>query len=195
MSHTRNDIQANNRTDEIVRGLRRGDTMAQRQFLQLYAPAVFALIACLTPNSLDAEELTQDSLLRAIVHIDSYDPALASLSTWISRIAYRTALNNLRNHPRPILSLDNNPDISLQADEKTVQDFLQNSDDSMTELLRQAIDYLPPDEQTLLNLFYFDNLPLKDIAFIMEAPPGTLATRLHRIRKKLYSLILTLQQQ
>ena len=195
MSHTRNDIQANNRTDEIVRGLRRGDTMAQRQFLQLYAPAVFALIARLTPNSLDAEELTQDSLLRAIVHIDSYDPALASLSTWISRIAYRTALNNLRNHPRPILSLDNNPDISLQADEKTVQDFLQNSDDSMTELLRQAIDYLPPDEQTLLNLFYFDDLPLKDIAFIMEAPPGTLATRLHRIRKKLYSLILTLQQQ
>lgn len=195
MSHTRNDIQANNRTDEIVRGLRRGDTMAQRQFLQLYAPAVFALIARLTPNSLDAEELTQDSLLRAIVHIDSYDPALASLSTWISRIAYRTALNNLRNHPRPTLSLDNNPDISLQADEKTVQDFLQNSDDSMTELLRQAIDYLPPDEQTLLNLFYFDDLPLKDIAFIMEAPPGTLATRLHRIRKKLYSLILTLQQQ
>jgi RNA polymerase sigma-70 factor (ECF subfamily) len=169
--------------------------MAQRQFLQLYAPAVFALIARLTPNSLDAEELTQDSLLRAIVHIDSYDPALASLSTWINRIAYRTALNNLRNHPRPILSLDNNPDISLQADEKTVQDFLQNSDDSMTELLRQAIDYLPPDEQTLLNLFYFDDLPLKDIAFIMEAPPGTLATRLHRIRKKLYSLILTLQQQ
>ena len=76
-----------------------------------------------------------------------------------------------------------------------MQDFLQNSDDSMTELLRQAIDYLPPDEQTLLNLFYFDDLPLKDIAFIMEAPPGTLATRLHRIRKKLYSLILTLQQQ
>ncbi|MBQ8936773.1 MAG: RNA polymerase subunit sigma-70, partial [Bacteroidaceae bacterium] len=53
----------------------------------------------------------------------------------------------------------------------------------------QALDHLPPDEQTLVNLFYYDDLPLRDIAYIVEAPPGTIATRLHRIRQKLYHLI------
>ena len=69
------------------------------------------------------------------------------------------------------------------------------ADDSRTELLQQALDQLAPDEQTLINLFYYDDLPLKEIGYIIDAPPGTIATRLHRIRRKLYYLILKLQQQ
>ena len=48
-----------------------------------------------------------------------------------------------------------------------------------------AIDRLPADEQLLLHLYYYDDRPLRDIAYIMDAEPGLLATRLHRIRKKL----------
>ena len=56
-------------------------------------------------------------------------------------------------------------------------------------LMEEAIDELPPDEGMLLHLYYYEDRPLREIAYIMDAEPNTLATRLHRIRKKLLQMI------
>ena len=195
MAHSYGSGSADQHTHQLISGLRQGNAVAQKQFLQLYAPAVFKLIVRMTRNALDAEELTQDALLSAMTHIHDYQPAQAALQTWLNRIAYRKTLNHLRSHSANIVSIDDYPSIGTQADEEAINDYFQKADDSRTELLRQALDHLPPDEQTLVNLFYYDDLPLKEIAFITEAPPGTIATRLHRIRKRLYHIILKLQRQ
>ena len=55
--------------------------------------------------------------------------------------------------------------------------------------MEEAIDDLPPDERMLLHLYYYENRPLRDIAYIMDAEPNALAQRLHRIRKKLLRMI------
>lgn len=62
-------------------------------------------------------------------------------------------------------------------------------DDTRISQLREAQKQLTPDEQTLINLFYYDGKPLRDIAYILGIEPGNVATRLHRIRKKLYLII------
>lgn len=195
MAHSYGISGTDQHTQQLLSGLRQGNAAAQRQFLKLYAPAVFKLIVRMTHNTLDAEELTQDALLSAITHINDYQPAQAALQTWLNRIAYRTALNHLRGHSAEIVSFDQYPALGAQADEEAINSYFQKADSTLTELLRQALDHLPTDEQTLVNLFYYDDLTLKEIAFIMEAPPGALATRLHRIRKRLYNIILRLQQQ
>lgn len=195
LAHSYGSTSADQHIQQLLSGLRQGNAEAQKQLMQLYAPAVFKLIVRMTHNALDAEELTQDAMLSTITHIQDYQPTQSALQTWINRIAYRKALNHLRGHSADIVSLDEYPSIGIQADEKTINSFFQKADDSMTELLRQALNHLPPDEQTLVNLFYYDELPLKEIAFITEAPPGTIATRLHRIRKRLYNIILKLQRQ
>lgn len=179
----------------LAEGLVRGETAAQEEFLRQYAPPIFQLIVRMTGQELDAEELTQDTLLGAMHHIGTYDATRASLQTWISRIAYRLTLNHLRRQAAPTVGLDDVPKTMSRADEQAMQRAFEEADDGMTELLRQAIERLPPDEQTLVTLFYYDDLPLKQIAYIVEAPPGTLATRLHRIRRKLYHIIRKLQQQ
>ena len=56
-------------------------------------------------------------------------------------------------------------------------------------LMEEAIDDLSPDEQMLLHLYYYEDRPLREIAYIMDAEPNALATRLHRIRKKLLQMI------
>ena len=61
-------------------------------------------------------------------------------------------------------------------------------------MLETAIDTLPPDEQMLLHLYYYDDRSLQDIAYIMDAEPGLLATRLFRIRKKLLLMMKEKEQ-
>ena len=81
------------------------------------------------------------------------------------------------------LSIDDQPQLT---DTEVDEAF---DDESRVEELRRAITLLKPDEQTLITLFYYDNRPLGDIAYILDAEPNTLATRLHRIRRKLYLLM------
>ena len=58
---------------EIVEAVRRGRHEGQTAMVGRYAQRVFAMIARQVPDTLDAEELTQDTFLRAFDHIDSYD--------------------------------------------------------------------------------------------------------------------------
>jgi RNA polymerase sigma-70 factor (ECF subfamily) len=53
-------------------------------------------------------------------------------------------------------------------------------------LLEQVMDSLPDDEQMLLTLYYFEDHPLTEIAYIIGVDAKVLANRLYRIRKKLY---------
>lgn len=184
-----NYMSSTNATEQLIEGLCRNSRVAQERFLRQEAPVVFRFIVRLTQNEQDAEELTQDTLLRAMRNIGKYDARLASLDTWLCRIAYRLTLNHLRSRRRVELSYDEHLELINDADEDALRQALSDTRQTVVELIREAIDALPSDEQTLVTLFYYDDLPLKEIAFIMEAPPGTLATRLHRIRKKLYNYI------
>jgi len=72
---------------------------------------------------LDAQELTQDTFMRAFSHIDSYDPQRASLSTWLCRIAYRLTLDFLKRRRPQIVSLEDNTVVSEEEIEaSSIQD-------------------------------------------------------------------------
>jgi RNA polymerase sigma-70 factor (ECF subfamily) len=169
--------------------------MAQEQFLRQFAPSVFRFIVRMTRQEQEAEELTQDTLLRAMQQIGRFDATQSTLHTWVCHIAYRLTLNHLRNRGISFLSIEERADVLTAADEAAMSQAFAEANATRTELLQQALEHLAPDEQTLLNLFYFEDLPLQEIGYIIEAPPGTIATRLYRIRKKLYHFILKLQQQ
>ena len=87
---------------EIVEAVRRGRREGQTEMVSRYAERIFAMIARQVPDMMDAQELTQDTFLRAFSHIDSYDPRKASLSTWLCRIAYRLTLDFLKRR-RPVV--------------------------------------------------------------------------------------------
>jgi len=151
-------------------------------FLERYGGEVFAIVSRLVPNREDAEELTQDAFVRAYSRLDSFI-GRSSFSTWVCRIAYTVAVSWLRKKRIKYLSIDDHP----HASDAEVDEVLD--DESRLDELRHAISLLRPDEQMLLELYYFESRPLADIAYILDVEPGTIATRLHRIRRKLYSLM------
>lgn len=151
-------------------------------FLERYSHEVFAIVVRLVPQQEDAEELVQDAFVRAFNHLETFG-GHSSFSTWICRIAYNTAVSWLRKRRVRYLSIDERQQLTDVEVDGTLDD------ESHTEELRRAIALLKPDEQTLITLYYYDNRPLADIAYILDVEPTTLATRLHRIRRKLYLLM------
>ena len=151
-------------------------------FLERYSQEAFAIVVRLVPQQEDAEELVQDAFVRAFNRLETFE-GRSSFSTWICRIAYTTAVSWLRKRRMKYLGIDDRPQLS---DTEVDEAF---DDESRIEELTRAITLLKPDEQTLISLYYYDNRPLGDIAYILDAEPNTLATRLHRIRRKLYLLM------
>ncbi|WP_044110790.1 RNA polymerase sigma factor [Xylanibacter brevis] len=151
-------------------------------FLTRYGQEVFRLVARLVPQQQDAEELVQDAFVRAFNRLDTYTGE-AQFQTWLCRIAYNLAVSWLRKQKMKYISIDERPDIS-DADIDRLLD-----DNSRVEQLRDACAQLTPDEQTLVNLYYYDEKPIRDIAYILGLEQGNIATRLFRIRKKLYLII------
>ncbi len=151
-------------------------------FLERYGNEVFSLVVRLVPQQEDAEELVQDAFVHAFNHLDTF-VGHSSFSTWLCRIAYNTAVSWLRKRRIKFLSFEELP----HPTDAEVDEALD--DETRIDELRSAIAGLKPDEQTLISLYYYDNRPLADIAFILSIETGTIATRLHRIRRKLYAIM------
>jgi RNA polymerase sigma-70 factor (ECF subfamily) len=91
---------------DIVEAVRRGRREGQTEMVGRYAQRIFAMVVRQVPDVMDAQELTQDTFMRAFDHIDSYDPQRASLSTWLCRIAYRLTLDFLKRRRPLIVSME-----------------------------------------------------------------------------------------
>ncbi|MBO7069112.1 MAG: sigma-70 family RNA polymerase sigma factor [Bacteroidaceae bacterium] len=151
-------------------------------FLERYGSEAFAIVSRLVPQQEDAEELTQDAFVRAFNRLETFS-GHSSFATWICRIAYTTTVSWLRKQRMQYVSIEDQPQLSDTEVDNTLEDESRISD------LRRAITQLKPKEQTLINLFYYDERSLADIAYILDVEAGIIATRLHRIRRKLYLLM------
>ena len=177
----------------LIRRILDGQTELFRHLAGRYANQVLRMVARLIPSSEEAEEATQDTLVEAFRSLSRYDARQASFQTWLMRIAYHTALKHYRQHHKsvPIIEveqrwLDTVPDDETDA-------LLDDTTANRLMLMERAIDMLKPDDQMLLNLYYFDNRPIREIACITEHEESYLHSRLQWIRKKLAIIVKTLE--
>ena len=171
---------------QIVEAVKSGRREGQDLMFGRYAQEVFAMIIRQVSNEQDAEELTQDTFIRAFNHIGSYDPERASLATWLCRIAYRLILDFLKRRRPFVVSMEDSEVWQTDISDEQLEAELSTGNEERIQKLELLIDDLPPDERMLLMLHYFENRSLDECSFIMDATPHALANRLFRIRKKLY---------
>lgn len=171
---------------ELVEAVRMGLREGQTEMVCRYAERVFAMVVRQVTDVMDAQELTQDTFLRAFSRIDSYDPQKASLSTWLCRIAYRLTLDFLKRRSPAIVSMEESSVWQTDISDELLEAELSTGTEERIGLLEQVMDSLSDDEQMLLTLYYFEDHPLTEIAYITGVDAKVLANRLYRIRKKLY---------
>lgn len=174
--------------DQItVQRILNGEAREFTLLVNRYGPALMVFVGRIVEQQEDAEDVVQNTFVAAYEHLKDFDPQRASLSTWLQRIAYHEALYHLRKRKRQVLlPFDVGDDVPDELPESTT-----------AQQLDEAIQELPPQDQILLQLYYYDGRPLKEIAYITNATSDSLTreasrlgSQLHRIRQRL-RIILT----
>lgn len=139
----------------------------------------------LTREPAAAEDLVQETLLRAFRARESFDLQVFGIRPWLLRIMHNLNVSQSQRERRQPMTmeetqLDAKPGQANAAAPETAFGF-----DGMDQRLVQAIGDLPPDYQTVLLLWAVDELSYKEIAQACDIPIGTVMSRLHRARQRL----------
>jgi RNA polymerase sigma-70 factor (ECF subfamily) len=170
----------------IIKEILNGKTEQYEYFLDRYGQQVFVLVDRIVSCQEDAEELTQDVFLKAFQQLSSFK-AESSFSTWIYRIATNLAISAVRKKRNDVLRLDDS--VFANLSDTQVDEALEDDSEEQMERLQQAMNQLEADERALITLYYLEEKPLAEVAFILGMTDGNAKVKLHRIRKKLYVLI------
>jgi RNA polymerase sigma-70 factor (ECF subfamily) len=167
---------------ELARRARRGDAAAFDQLVVRFQRPVLRFCWRLL-RSPDAEDLAQETFVRAFVHFERFDPE-RPLLPWLIAIARRLCLDVLRRRKVTatmaatvdVLPLGGPPTPSPEG-EASVREQLARLDRALVEL-----DEGP---REAIVLFHIEGMSYRDIAAALEAPMGTVMTWLHRGRVRL----------
>ena len=127
-----------------------------------YREKVFRYVRGKVRNLADAEDVTSEIFLKVLSSLDSYDEEKSTLSTWIYTITHNTVCNYYREQSRCALSLDEN---ALYSDTDDVMTEIEN--EITKENLAIALETLTEREQDIIVLYYYHEIPLRDIAIKM----------------------------
>jgi len=144
--------------------------------------AAYNLARWLARNDHDAEDLVQESYLRAFKFFGSFHGANAR--GWLLTIVRNTCYTWFRENRAEELTTSFNEEIhSTEADPFDPQKLLLQRESS--QLLKQALEELPLEFREVLVLRELEGLSYKEIAVIADIPPGTVMSRLARARTRL----------
>jgi len=172
---------------KLIRRAQRGDQAASRELVDLHKERLFGFVWRVIRNHHDAEEICQETFLRAFAALDSFNERYR-FSTWLFTIAYRLSLNHLRRR-QPITGgnglndvPDNQPDATeiLAASEQAKR---------LEQLIWQSVDRLSPSQKATVLLFYHQRMSCQEISKVLDMPVATIKSHLHRARAKLREML------
>lgn len=152
--------------------------------------ALYGYALYLTRNRTEAEELTQDAILKAIAAFAQYQ-AGTNCRAWLFRILHNTWLNKLRKrHVEIELSDAATADLEQREDAAAFVRSNPSPEDSLVSQMsrtrvREAVESLPPDFRSVVVLADLEEFAYREIADILAIPIGTVMSRLHRGRRLL----------
>jgi RNA polymerase sigma-70 factor (ECF subfamily) len=179
---------------ELVERALGGDQEACRLLVARHQAAVYNLIARMLRHPALAQDLAQETFLRAFSHLDSFDPRFRFVS-WILRIAHNLAVDVLRRKSPEELPLED-PDPAGQVrvqsalvDPRSDEAGRELERDDLARALERALARLRPDYRKLLVLRYHHDLSHEELAAATGLPVGTVKSYLHRARAEMARLL------
>jgi RNA polymerase sigma-70 factor (ECF subfamily) len=157
----------------------------------------YSMALQLTRNKFDAEDLMQDTVVKAWRRFDSYLPGRPFLN-WLLRIMQRTYLDTLRrNNPirraeslNSMISPSDGEVQEIQIEDHSPSADAETQHKELQEGIHAALAKLPELYRTAIELCDFDQLSYSEIADRQNTTIGTIRSRIHRGRKMLRDIIL-----
>ena len=153
-------------------------------YIERVAAGDTGCFACL----LDRYSRPVHSLILKMVRNKESFKADCSFSTWTYRIAYNTAISELRKKKQEFVAIEESQISNVSEEE--VSELLGNTTvTDQLDKLETALTLLPPDERALILLFYMKEKTVDELTVITGLSTSNIKVKLHRIRKKLFVLI------
>jgi RNA polymerase sigma-70 factor (ECF subfamily) len=165
-----------------------------RTLVTRHQRSVYNLLARMLRNPALAEDLAQETFLKAYSHLRTFDPRY-KFSNWILRIAHNAAIDALRRRGPQEVPIDAPPTAELgRLDERLVD---PDSDEAVRRIERQelsrildaALDRLRPEYRQVVVLRYQEGLSHEEISGITGHPVGTVKSNLHRARAEMAAFL------
>lgn len=167
--------QAQNSDSEILHQVARGDEQALAALYDRYKSILFGLILRILHSREEAEDVLQEVFLQVWRRAADFDEARGRAFTWLVTLARSRSIDRLR---------------SLSARERTTEEATRDVADNISdaaadaikseqsEIVRGALAELPEEQRRTLLLAYFEGLTQSEIAARLDAPLGTVKTRM-----------------
>jgi RNA polymerase sigma-70 factor, ECF subfamily len=168
----------------LIRHATNGDAAAWEPLVLVHQQAVFRLAYLLLGDPDDAEDIAQETFLRAWKHLIRFDPT-RPLRPWLLSIATNLARNRHRSVGRYVAALTRalrNEPPPANIEEKSAQHL------ESTELWK-AVQTLNMADQQIVYLRYFLDLSVNETAEVLQVPSGTVKSRLSRALDRLHGII------
>lgn len=169
----------------LIRHAANGDTTAWEPLVLAHQEAVFRLCYLLLGDPDDAEDIAQETFLRAWNHLKRFD-STRPLRPWLLSIASNLASNRRRSAGRYLAALTrafrNEPVSSASTEEKSAQ-YMEAND------LWKAVQTLNVPDQQIIYLRYFLELSVTETAEALRVAEGTVKSRLSRALERLRGII------
>lgn len=175
-------------TGEELKKLRKGDHTAFERLVRDNQENVFRVILAVVRNEEDAKDLAQDTFIKAYTAISSFSGA-SSVSTWLYRIAYNTALDFCRKRGRTpdTKSVYDEEDAevrNLSAGEET-QPEKAFEKTALRAKIFAAVAELPEEQRRMIELRDIHGFSYEQIAEMTKTREGTVKSRIKRARDSL----------
>lgn len=147
-----------------------------------YREAVYNAALRLIKDATEAQDLTQDTYLRAYKFFGSFREG-TNIKGWLLKILQNIYINQYRGRTKQ--------PVRLYLDELGADDLLASEtpeaifDNLFSDDIANALDQLDPERRLIFVLYELDGFSYKEIAEIADCPEGTVMSRLHRARKLL----------
>jgi RNA polymerase sigma-70 factor (ECF subfamily) len=168
---------------KLIARAKRGDLEAFEALYELHKGPIYRTALAIIGDRLIAEEILQDTFLRAFKHIQNVREGV-SLSPWLYRITVNLAYDYGKARSRNWhVALDGIIEHLIAPAAASPEHTVEERE--VFELVYEAIDKLEFKQRVTLVLFYLHNLSLAEISEIMDCPLGTVKSRLHYARENL----------
>lgn len=165
----------------------KGDTNAFAVLVDEYKHMVFTLAVKMVKNREEAEEVAQDTFLKAYRSLARYNGD-AKFSTWLYKIAYNSCLDRIRknNRNQHTVAIDDHTGLQLTSLDNILGSIEENE---RKQIIQDCLNLLPGEDSFLLTLYYFEEQPVKEIAKIMNINANHVKIKLYRSRKRLTTVL------
>lgn len=165
---------------DLIRRSQNGDTAAFGEIFERYKQAVYLLAYRVVRNQADADELLQESFIRAYRYLKRYD-AKYSFYTWLRTIVINLGRDWLRKRKSQQVKFE-----SFASEQPLITEPEERLGDiAARQILNQAISELSNQQRVCFVLFEVEGLTLEEISVQLHCSVGTIKTHLHRARNQL----------